>query len=675
MAENQRSWWLADMNGDGADDLAFMEAGPQHSYNTRTLTVVVYLNRGDGYFGLSHPIPAGSIPYRYDLNPQAPPCAASDVEGNQRASIVCSVHTGGPSEYELLTFRLDRGVSGTYYSANGAPGILLGDVNADGKADVVIPVSTDTGYVSQLIAGISNGDGRFNLLGIPTDIPHPGWSKPSLIMVDINGDGRADVVAVEHDHNNRIIGIFDAISTSTFASPEQTQFDVHNATGVATGSWLNMLNPVDVIPARFDGTLNSGLILVAPRAGHNTFSWCARPIQKDHIELLRVSSNGDGSFTLPSGIDDCARTQELDVDASGGDIGTFFSSLAASFASLITGNPAPYTGRSGAPMDADGDGQTDVIVVGQAPKQDRPRITIAYTPPPATAALGWTPLNLPGDGRTAFARIDTSNSFAPQVMLIQPRQGPTFGNCLHKFTEFCAPYTFTRVDLKAPTETVMGIPIPVPLPTSVQENWHAVDLDGNCRPSWVYVDSSIQHVFPGIRFPLAAIMVAAYRPSDRGVGWSDTPIVEWFERDEGAVMGRWQIGDVTGDGRQGLIGVELGSILMIVHGITLDPDPSNPSGPQWSEHRNVIDRPAHVDGAWSIVDMNADHRSDLVQIASDGYNTGPVTIVNNIGTPTSTKKGDFSLAAASPLFPPATRVSMTGLSVTLPHSARPASCM
>jgi len=156
---------IADLNGDGHPDVAVAEADG---------FVSTFMNQGDGtvatrrdYAGGSE----GSGPFSI---------AAGDLDGNGSADLVAA---NGSASISVLrnngdgTFAAQRDYRLT---GAGAVSLALGDLNRDGRPDVV------TGAVSVLL---NNGDGTF----AERDYNTP--DARSIALGDLNGDGKLDVAA------------------------------------------------------------------------------------------------------------------------------------------------------------------------------------------------------------------------------------------------------------------------------------------------------------------------------------------------------------------------------------------------------------------------------------------------------------------------------------------------
>src|SRR5579872_580285 len=168
----------ADLNGDGRTDLV------QQWDNAGTLWFVIYLSNGDGTFSVSSASSANGWTGGYLL--------AADLNGDGKSDLVQQWNNGGTLWF--ITY-LSKG-DGTFVpravsSGNGWTGgyLLPADLNGDGKADLV--QQWDNSGALWLITYQSMGDGTFVSAGAASG---NGWTGGNLFAVDLNGDGKSDLV-------------------------------------------------------------------------------------------------------------------------------------------------------------------------------------------------------------------------------------------------------------------------------------------------------------------------------------------------------------------------------------------------------------------------------------------------------------------------------------------------
>jgi hypothetical protein len=178
---------LGDITGDGKADIVAVESqgGGQYRYMRGIST-----GSGNFTWGFTN-LTGMSGPWNMDLG---------DYTGDGKADIVAVEDAGGGS------FRYMRGISdgsgnfswGTLMSGMSAPwgpdGMRLGNVNGDGSADVVSVESEGSGsyrYMFGLSTGSTIWPWGYALTGLRL--------QETMDVGDVNGDGKADVVSVESE--------------------------------------------------------------------------------------------------------------------------------------------------------------------------------------------------------------------------------------------------------------------------------------------------------------------------------------------------------------------------------------------------------------------------------------------------------------------------------------------
>jgi len=177
---------LGDINADRKADIVAVEPTSSGS------RYMVGMSHGDGTFGWNYS----------NLTGMTPPVdfKLGDVTGDKKADIIAFEPADGGGRYMIGTSNGNGNFSWNYTNLKGMTkptDFALGDINGDGKDDIVAFEPTNPG--GRYMVGTSNGDGNFNwnysnLTGmtVPTE----------FAVADVTGDGKADIVAFEKTATN-----------------------------------------------------------------------------------------------------------------------------------------------------------------------------------------------------------------------------------------------------------------------------------------------------------------------------------------------------------------------------------------------------------------------------------------------------------------------------------------
>jgi IPT/TIG domain/FG-GAP-like repeat len=183
---NQRMWecGVADFDGDGWDDWASVET------NGSALRVSRNVN---GVFSTGNTISVALS----TGSPQAGRMCIADVDGDGKPDILVQTDAGG-GDVRILR---NTSTSGSISFATGVMSFTsilnkqyfaVGDVTGDGKPDVVIAILGGTSTIEVVPNTSTPGSISFG-----TSVGFAGFGATDVAIGDVNGDGRADIVTIQ----------------------------------------------------------------------------------------------------------------------------------------------------------------------------------------------------------------------------------------------------------------------------------------------------------------------------------------------------------------------------------------------------------------------------------------------------------------------------------------------
>jgi hypothetical protein len=244
-----------DFNGDGKEDLLIPD-----DYDTG---FEVLLGNGDGTFQA-----AVNTPVSYTILS----LAVGDFNGDGKADVVTTTNGGAPLNPSVNVY-LGNGDgtfrSGAQYSTQPYSGIVVSDVNNDGKTDLI---ATSFGEPLQVFLG--NGDGTFqNPISGPQAIYSGG-----MVVKDFNGDGKPDLA----------VGTYSGIAFLAGNGDGTFQAPVYSACGLTTCSESGA------------GLGYSGRMVWGDFNGDGKFDLATYPPFDTGLSgAVVLIGNGDGTFQNP----------------------------------------------------------------------------------------------------------------------------------------------------------------------------------------------------------------------------------------------------------------------------------------------------------------------------------------------------------------------------------------
>jgi Bacterial Ig-like domain (group 3)/FG-GAP-like repeat/FG-GAP repeat len=188
---------VADVNGDGKPDI-IVAIYCNSASNCDNRLVDVLLGNGDGTFRAGVTYDSGGY---YPLS-----VAIADVNRDGTPDIIVANNCASTCNNSSVGVLLGNG-DGTFqtalsYDSGGwsAASVTIGDVNGDGKPDIIVANNCANFYCSNgsVAALLGNGDGTFQAA---SSYDSGGWSATSVTVGDVNGDGRLDLVVADDSHH------------------------------------------------------------------------------------------------------------------------------------------------------------------------------------------------------------------------------------------------------------------------------------------------------------------------------------------------------------------------------------------------------------------------------------------------------------------------------------------
>ena len=249
-----------DLNGDGKLDLVVLNQGPCYAC-TGDSVVSILLGKGTGKFQTAVTYDAGGVGAG-GIGPSQ--LAVADMNRDGKLDIIVSLCAPAGSSCGdgngVVSVLLGNG-DGTFRpalthnsgSSSTQGGLAVGDVNGDGKPDVLITNQcASSGDCSRGAVGVllGNGDGTVRRAVIYATA---GWSANGIVAADVNGDGKLDVLVAGCGLSdcwvpNGTVTVLLGKGDGTFQAPIAYDSGGRDANGLAVAD-LNGDGELDVVVA------------------------------------------------------------------------------------------------------------------------------------------------------------------------------------------------------------------------------------------------------------------------------------------------------------------------------------------------------------------------------------------------------------------------------------------
>ena len=125
--------------------------------------------------------------------------------------------------------------------------VVTGDVNGDGRSDLIFSATTTEVNVARIAQAQTSGDG-FDLISLQV-LEESDWSAYDAVAGDVNGDGRADLIFSKRASNRNVARV-------ALARASGDGFDLQNGQILEEGNW----SAYDVVVGDVNGDGRADLI-------------------------------------------------------------------------------------------------------------------------------------------------------------------------------------------------------------------------------------------------------------------------------------------------------------------------------------------------------------------------------------------------------------------------------
>ncbi|MGA8741409.1 MAG: VCBS repeat-containing protein [Terracidiphilus sp.] len=288
----------------------------------------------------------------------------------------------GKSYNEDLTSSIDRGsVEPIFQTApsftsggNNALSMALGDVNGDGKPDLVVANQCGGGICTTSVIEVflGNGDGTFRA---PVSVSSAGLGPSSIVIADVNKDGKPDLVVTNECADSTCTGGAVSVLLGNGDGTFNTAVSFSSGGVVASSVAISDLNgdgKLDLAVAYecnfYGGDCTSGAVAILLGNGNGTFSLAGvyGTGAMDAASIAVADMNGDGRPDL------VVATSCNSENCTSGTVGVLLNQGNGAFQAAV----GYSTGEQGveadsvAVADVNSDGKPDLVVGNECDNQN-----------------------------------------------------------------------------------------------------------------------------------------------------------------------------------------------------------------------------------------------------------------------------------------------------------------
>jgi hypothetical protein len=290
LGDENYSLTVADMNQDGIPDLigTGTDTFADHSW------VQIFIGLGDGTFPLRG---------TYDTGNAVGPVATGDLDGDGKVDVVVGNGSlGGSSPLWSSDQAVFLGIGdGTLAGKVDYDGlytvfVAAGDLNGDGSPDLLT-----VDYYGEFVIWLDNLAGALTRSATLTTTFTSEWFRTRPAIADMNGDGKPDIVTQSRDSLTVLLGYGNGtfatpISHSTSSNATEVAVADFNGDGLPDVATANGgASTASVFLGHGDGTVGDELQL---HPGTNCSSIAAADLNGDHHPDLVVAAQNDDAVSV-----------------------------------------------------------------------------------------------------------------------------------------------------------------------------------------------------------------------------------------------------------------------------------------------------------------------------------------------------------------------------------------